>query len=119
MASKKQSQTNPDWEATKAYERLKHKWGAAPVPGLDARRAETIGLVPTVYRIGYAGKGTSLLPTALADKGVSARVIRRTAELMLQDSVVYKDIEAACRATNDYFRGVLRAAHIREEASVP
>lgn len=93
MPVQKKLQVNPDWEAKKSLERLKIKWGTELVPGLDAKRAEALGLQHTVHKIGYAMRGTSLLPPALADKRVSARLIRRTAELMLQNSIGYKHVE--------------------------
>jgi hypothetical protein len=93
MTVKKQVQVNPDWEAKKALERLKIKWGTELVPGLDAKRAEALGMQYTVHQIGYAMRGTSLLPPSLADKRVSARLIRRTAELMLHNSLGYEHVE--------------------------
>jgi hypothetical protein len=84
MPGKKQVQVNPDWEAEKALERLKLIWGTEVVPGLDAKRAEALGLQHTVQKIGYAMRGTSLLPPSL---------VRRTAELMLQNSMGYMHVE--------------------------
>ena len=91
------------------------KWGAHDVKGLDPKRAEAIGLKPSVLKVGYGSSSTEL-PAMLQHEGTVARYCRRTAELMLQSSEHWKEIEANTRETNHYYSGLLKASRVQEEA---
>ena len=95
--------------AAREHTRLVAKWGAVRVDGLDQHRAEAIGLQPLVKKIGYA-TNTQELPPCLRSQGDAARYIRRTAELLLQNCVVWKEIEINCRETNAYYKEQLTVA---------
>ena len=106
---------SPALVAAREHTRLVAKWGAFKVPGLDQHRAEAIGLKPLVKKIGYATP-TQELPLNLRDPGNAARYIRRTAELLLQNCTVWKEIEINCRDTNAYYQEQLTTARVHEEA---
>ena len=109
------SKISPALLAAREHTRLVAKWGAINVPGLDQKRAEAIGLKPMVKKIGYA-TNTQELPPVLRDPGNCARYVRRTAELLLQASTVWKEIEINCRDTNQYYKELLTTARVHEEA---
>ena len=69
------------------------RWGRHEVQGLDPSRAEALALSPTQHQVGYTIRSAEQLPPALAHAGASARLVRRTAELMLRHSIVYASIE--------------------------
>ena len=77
--------------------------GALDVPGLDPKRAQAIGLEPAVKKIGY-GSSSQELPPMLTHEGTIARYCRRTAELMLQTSEHWEQIELKSRDTNAYYK---------------
>jgi len=91
------------------------KWGAFEVKGLDPKRAEAIGLKPAIRRIGY-GSSSQELPPMLQNEGTIARYCRRTAELMLQSSEHWKQIEVNTRETNQYYKQLLTSSRVQEEA---
>lgn len=91
------------------------KWGAFEVKGLDPKRAEAIGLKPAVRKIGY-GSSSSELPPMLQCPGTIARYCRRTAELMLQSSGRWKQIEVNTRETNEHYNELLTLSRVQEEA---
>ena len=72
---------------------LAGRWGGHEVQGLDPSRAEALALSPTQHQVGYTIRSAEQLPPALAHAGASARLVRRTAELMLRHSIVYASIE--------------------------
>ena len=106
---------SPALIAAREHTHLVAKWGAVRVDGLDQHRAEAIGLQPLVKKIGYA-TNTQELPPCLRSQGDAARYIRRTAELLLQNCVVWKEIEINCRETNAYYKEQLTVARVHEEA---
>jgi hypothetical protein len=91
------------------------KWGAFDVPGLDPKRAEAIGLQPVIKQIGY-GSSSQELPPMLTKEGTIARYCRRTAELMLQSSEFWEQIELKTRDTNQYYKELLTKSRVQEEA---
>ena len=91
------------------------KWGAFEVKGLDPKRAEAIGLQPVVKKIGY-GSSSQELPPTLLNEGTIARYCRRTAELMLQSSEFWEQIELKTRDTNTYYKELLTNSRVQEEA---
>ena len=91
------------------------KWGAFEVKGLDPKRAEAIGLQPVIKKIGY-GSSSQELPPMLKDAGTIARYCRRTAELMLQSSEFWEQIELKTRDTNTYYKQLLTKSRVQEEA---
>jgi len=93
---------------------LTAKWGAYEVRGLDPKRAEAIGLKPIVMCVGYATGKT--LPPILQDAGPCARFMRRLAELCLQNSKHWKNIEENTRETQKHYKEMLTMARVREEA---
>jgi hypothetical protein len=106
---------SPALIAAREHTRMVAKWGAVHVDGMDQHRAEAIGLQPLVKKIGYA-TNTQELPRCLRSEGDAARYIRRTAELLLQNCVVWKEIEINCRETNAYYKEQLTVARVHEEA---
>ena len=106
---------SPALVAAREHTRMVAKWGAIHVDGMDQHRAEAIGLQPLVKQIGYA-TNTQELPLCLRDPGNSARFVRRTAELLLQNCTVWKEIEINCRETNAYYKEQLTVARVHEEA---
>lgn len=90
-------------------------WGTHDVKGLDQKRAAAIGLEPTVKKIGYAS-GTQNLPPHFSHPGTLARFLRRTAELMLQSSHRWKQIEMSTRDTNAHYKELLTMSRVQEEA---
>ena len=106
---------SPALIAAREQTRLVARWGAVHVNGMDQKRAEAIGLEPLVKRIGYA-TNTQELPQCLRDPGNCARFVRRTAELLLQNCSVWKEIEINCRETNAYYKEQLTTARVHEEA---
>ena len=91
------------------------RWGAFDVPGLDPKRAQAIGLEPAVKKIGY-GSSSQELPPMLTHEGTIARYCRRTAELMLQTSEHWEQIELKTRDTNNYYKELLTNSRVQEEA---
>ena len=91
------------------------KWGAFDIPGLDPKRAEAIGLQPVIKQIGY-GSSSQELPPMLLNEGTIARFCRRTAELMLQCSEFWEQIELKTRDTNKYYKELLTKSRVQEEA---
>jgi len=91
------------------------KWGTLEVKGLDGKRAEAIGLQPTVHKLGPASANT-VLPPILREPGPCARFIRRTAELMLQNSERWRQIELNTRDTNQHYKELLVSSRVREAA---
>jgi hypothetical protein len=91
------------------------KWGAHEVQGLDPKRAEAIGLKLAIRRVGY-GSASTEPPKMLQHEGTIARYCRRTAELMLQSSQYWKDIEVNTRETNAYYKQLLTESRVQEEA---
>ena len=91
------------------------KWGAHEVKGLDPKRAEAIGLKVAVRKVGYGSSSTEL-PPILMHEGSIARYCRRTAELMLQASEYWKQIEVNTRETNAYYKQLLTKSRVQEEA---
>ena len=91
------------------------KWGAFDVPGLDPKRAEAIGITPAVKKIGY-GSQSQEMPPMLEQEGTIARYCRRTAELMLQSSEHWEQIEIKTRDTNKYYKELLTKSRVQEEA---
>mmetsp|Transcript_43459 Transcript_43459/g.86949 ORF Transcript_43459/g.86949 Transcript_43459/m.86949 type:complete len:290 (-) Transcript_43459:17-886(-) len=91
------------------------KWGAFEVKGLDPKRAEAIGLQPAIRKVGY-GSSSQELPPMLQNEGTIARYCRRTAELMLQSSDHWKQIEINTRETNQYYKQLLTSSRVQEEA---
>ena len=91
------------------------KWGAHAVVGLDPKRAEAIGLQPVVKKIGY-GSSSQELPSMLEHEGSISRYCRRTAELMLQSSEFWEQIELKTRDTNNYYKELLTNSRVQEEA---
>ena len=91
------------------------RWGAFDVPGLDPKRAQAIGLEPAVKKIGY-GSSSQELPPMLTHEGTIARYCRRTAELMLQTSEHWEQIELKTRDTNAYYKELLTKSRVQEEA---
>jgi hypothetical protein len=105
-----------DWRArAREADALLVKWGAHPVPGLDPKRAEAIGLKVAVKRINYGSSSQELLPM-FTHEGSIARYCRRTGELMLQASEHWKQIEANTRETNAYYKQLLTVSRVQEEA---
>lgn len=91
------------------------KWGAFDVPGLDPKRAEAIGITPAVKKIGYGSASQEMAPM-LQQEGTIARYCRRTAELMLQSSEHWEQIEIKTRDTNKYYKELLTKSRVQEEA---
>ena len=102
-------------DANQRAKELIVKWGAHDVKGLDPKRAEAIGLTPLVFRVGYAPGGDSL-PQLFREPGACARYVRRMAELCLQNSDHWLQIEENTRETNEHYKELLRASRVREEA---
>jgi hypothetical protein len=102
-------------KSTAADDALTIKWGAFDVKGLDPKRAEAIGLQPVVKKIGY-GSTSQELPPMLKHEGTIARYCRRTAELMLQSSEFWDQIELKTRDTNSYYKELLTNSRVQEEA---
>lgn len=98
-----------------AADALMVKWGAFEVKGLDPKRAEAIGLQPAVRKVGYGSSSTEL-PLMLQNEGTVARYCRRTAELMLQASEHWEQIELKTRDTNHYYKQLLTSSRVQEEA---
>jgi hypothetical protein len=96
-------------------DRLTVKWGAFEIKGLDPKRAEAIGLTPAVRKVGY-GSASAEPPPMLQNEGTIARYCRRTAELMLQASEAWKQIEVNTRETNHYYKQLLTNTRVQEEA---
>jgi len=101
--------------STAADDALVVKWGAIEIKGLDSKRAEAIGLQPVVKKIGY-GSSSQELPEMLKHSGTIARYCRRTAELMLQSSEFWEQIELKTRDTNMYYKELLTNSRVQEEA---
>ena len=101
--------------STAADDELTVKWGAFEVKGLDPKRAEAIGLQVFVKKIGY-GSSSQELPPFLQNDGTVARYCRRTAELMLQTSEFWEQIELKTRDTNAYYKQILTNSRVQEEA---
>mmetsp|Transcript_29394 Transcript_29394/g.56809 ORF Transcript_29394/g.56809 Transcript_29394/m.56809 type:complete len:352 (-) Transcript_29394:784-1839(-) len=91
------------------------KWGPQEINGLDQRRAEAIGLEPAVLEVGYGATPTGL-PSLFRDAGTCARFVRRTAELLLENSQRWKQIEINTRETNKYYKELLVTSRVREAA---
>ena len=91
------------------------KWGAFDVPGLDPKRAEAIRLQPVIKQISY-GSSTQEQPPMRTYEGTIARYCRRTAELMLQSSEFWEQIELKTRDTNQYYKELLTKSRVQEEA---
>lgn len=102
-------------KSSAAADALTVKWGAFEVKGLDPKRAEAIGLQPVVKKIGY-GSSSQELPPMLQSEGTIARYCRRTAELMLQSSEFWEQIELKTRDTNTYYKELLTNSRVQEEA---
>ena len=116
MAPKKKEIITDDWRArAREADALLVKWGAHPVPGLDPKRAEAIGLTPAICKVGY-GSTSQELPPMLMHEGTIARYCRRTGELMLQASEHWKAIEVNTRETNAYYKQLLTVSRVQEEA---
>ena len=92
------------------------KWGAHDVKGLDPKRAAAIGLEPAVHKIGQATGHAQNIPPHLEHPGTLARFLRRTAELMLQSSQRWKQIEVNTRDTNAHYKELLTMSRVQEEA---
>jgi len=94
------------------------KWGAHEVPGLDKHRAEAVGMSPTVLKVGYSSGAAVIkhLPVLLQHAGSNARSLRRTAEIMLQNSKRWKEIEVATKETSQHYKQLLISSRVREEA---
>jgi hypothetical protein len=93
------------------------KWGAHDVRGLDQNRAVAIGLEPAIRKIGPAtGTQNGNQPHHLEHPGTLARFLRRTAELMLQNSKRWKEIEVNTRETNAHYKELLTMSRVQEEA---
>lgn len=105
-----------DWRARAAEaDALLVKWGAHEIKGLDPKRAEAIGLKPAVRRVGY-GSLSQELPAMFTHEGTIARYCRRTAELMLESSEYWQQIEVNTRETNQYYKEILTTSRVQEEA---
>lgn len=105
-----------DWRARAAEaDALLVKWGAHEIKGLDPKRAEAIGLKPAVRRVGY-GSSSQELPAMFTHEGTIARYCRRTAELMLESSEYWQQIEVNTRETNQYYKEILTTSRVQEEA---
>lgn len=102
-------------KSTAEADALTVKWGAFEIKGLDPKRAEAIGLQPMVKKVGY-GSSSQELPPMLTHEGTIARFNRRTAELMLQASEFWEQIELKTRDTNTYYKELLTSSRVQEEA---
>ena len=108
-------EAGPAVQAARDHLALTLKWGPHEVKGLDQKRAEAIGLQPMVHKLGPAS-ATTELPPLLRDKGSCARFIRRTGELMLQNSERWRQIEVNTRETNKHYKELLVSSRVREAA---
>ncbi|KAL1528377.1 hypothetical protein AB1Y20_009728 [Prymnesium parvum] len=90
-------------------------WGAHDIKGLDPKRATAIGLEPAIKIVGHA-TSTQKLPAHLEHPGTLARFLRRTAELLLQHSKKWLDIEVNTRETNKHYQKILVMTRVQEEA---
>lgn len=116
MPNAKDAPVLDDWRArARENDALIVKWGAHDVPGLDPKRAQAIGLTPAIKKVGY-GSSSQELPPMLVHEGTIARYCRRTAELMLQSSEHWKQIEVNTRETTAYYKQLLTVSRVQEEA---
>jgi hypothetical protein len=114
--SKKNSKMTSTLRSSAQDDMLTVKWGAFDVPGLDPKRAEAIGLEKAVKKVGYGSASQDAMPLMLQNEGTIARYCRRTAELMLQSSEYWEQIELKTRDTNKYYKSLLTKSRVQEEA---